>query len=473
MSLREHLDTDRRLDTPLHRQLYHRFREAIAAGRFRPGDRVPSIRALASELNLARGTVELAYQELATEGYLLSRGAAGTVVSPHLVPERIPLAVAQTAEDLPQKPEEVGRLQPMPFQLGSPALDAVPIRLWRRLITRRLKMSDTGLLSYPDPRGDLGLRQALAGYLGVSRGIACDADQIIVTAGYCDSLSLICRTLLRQGDESWFEEPGYFQARYMLEAAGVVLTPIDVDDGGINVDLGRSKAERAQMAVVTPTHQSPTGVSLTLPRRQALLEWANDNESWIVEDDYDSEYRYRGRPIPALKSLDRTGRVLYAGTFSKVLFPGLRLAYLVVPPSEVVRFGETLSRYGHGCPQLPQAALADFIRDGHFARHLKRMRALYAQRRGYLQRALQTALSDRLSVELQAGGMHLLARCVGEERDVELAERAKGAGLKVEALSTWFADDTDRAGLLLGFTNIASEEDAIRLVSELKRAFDD
>lgn len=213
-------------------------------------------------------------------------------------------------------------------------------------------------------------------------------------------------------------------------------------------------------------------MSLALPRRLALLEWANDNDAWIIEDDYDSEYRYQGRPIPALKSLDRRDRVLYTGTFSKVLFPGLRLAYLVVPPSEIGRFRDTLAHSGHGCPELPQAVLADFMNEGHFARHLKPMRDLYAQRRTHLWQALEAQLGDRLHVDLQAGGMHLLARFVNDENDAELAQRAQRRGLGVNALSTWFIGPVDQSGLLLGFTNISSEHDANRLVADLKGALD-
>ncbi|MES1941204.1 GntR family transcriptional regulator [Salinisphaera sp. T5B8] len=465
------LQTDRALATPLHRQLYHRFRDAIAAGRFRPGDRVPSIRSLASALNLSRGTVELAYQTLISEGYLLTRGAAGTVVSPALIAARI--APAHWDESTPAgQASTVAERSPSPFQLGLPALDAVPTRLWQRLMTRQLKASTPATLAYPDPQGHYALRHALAAYLGVSRGIDCSPDQIIITGGYCEALRIICCTVLRSGDHGWFEEPGYFKARNALRAAGVIPVPVAVDEDGLDVTAGRRQAPQARFAVVTPSHQSPTGVSLALARRLALLAWANDNDAWIIEDDYDSEYRYQGRPLPALKSLDRDGRVLYAGTFSKVLFPGLRLAYLVVPPSQVARFRRTLDDAGHGCPQLPQAALADFMAEGHFARHLKRMRSLYAQRRGYLIQALATRLSDRLHVEPQAGGMHLLARPKGHRSDIDMADRARRHGLALQALSAWFDGPSCACGLLLGFTNIASQAEADCWVDELKTALD-
>ncbi|MES1954447.1 PLP-dependent aminotransferase family protein [Salinisphaera hydrothermalis] len=469
---RADLHTDRRSETPLYRQLYDRFRDNIAAGRLQPGDRVPSVRGLASELNLSRGTVELAYQVLISEGYLLARGAAGTVVSPQLIPQRIARAVGHHADSQPQEPAPSSET-PLPFQLGLPALDAVPVRLWRRLMTRHLRESSVSALDYPDPQGRRDLRNALAAYLGVSRGIDCDADQIFITAGYREALRLIRHALLRTGDCGWFEEPGYFKARDMLQLAGLSLVPAPVDANGLDVSAARERAENARFAVVTPSHQSPTGVSLSLPRRLALLEWAVDNASWIIEDDYDSEYRYQGRPIPALKSLDSQGRVLYTGTFSKVLFPGLRLAYLVVPRSEVERFRDTVTLSGSGCSDLPQSTLADFINQGHFARHLRRMRALYSQRRAYLRQALEAQLGDRIDIDLQAGGMHLLVRFDNKNNDLEIARRARSRGLSVQAFSTWFQDHTDQAGLILGFTNIVTAEEAAQHVGDLKAAFDD
>ncbi|WP_129139737.1 PLP-dependent aminotransferase family protein [Modicisalibacter coralii] len=461
-----HLEPDRRQTVPLYRQLYQRFRESIATGRLRPDDRVPSVRSLASELNLSRGTVELAYQLLVSEGYFLSRGAAGTFVSPAL-------AMEQTADlverrDVAVSTPGVEPRSPLPFQLGLPALDAFPGKLWSRLTTRRLRRRNAAQLGYPDPRGMRALREALATYLGVSRGIDCHAHQIIITAGYRDALSVICRTLLRPGDRGWFEEPGYFMARDMLQAAGMSLVPIDVDAEGLDIAAGRRRAEDARFAVVTPSHQSPMGVTLTLPRRLALLEWAADNQAWIIEDDYDSEFRYRGRPLPALKSLDRRGRVLYTGTFSKVLFPDLRLAYLVVPEAEVERFCHTLVAFGHGCPELPQAVVADFMSEGHFSRHLKRMRALYAERRDCLRRALETRLAARLRVDLPAGGMQLLARLIDDDDDVRLAARAQRRGLAVKALSDWYLGQAASPGLLLGFTNVQDADEAERLVGRLQ-----
>jgi GntR family transcriptional regulator/MocR family aminotransferase len=322
-------------------------------------------------------------------------------------------------------------------------------------------------MSYPDPVGYGPLRRALAAYLGISRGIACTHEQIFITAGYRGALELICSTLLHPHDVGWYEDPGYPFARQFLEHAGMRLEPIPVDEDGLNVDSGARRAANAHFAVVTPTHQSPTGVALSLPRRLRLLEWANRHQAWVIEDDYDSEFRYHGHPLPALRSLDRSERVLYSGTFSKVLFPGLRLAYLVVPQSQVERFTDSANRLGGPGSIVSQATVADFMEQGHFARHLRRMRVLYAARRGYLVDALLQALGSSLSVHPRAGGIHVLAEltCRGDDR--ALAAKARSQGFAVQALNDWRIRRTPHGGLLMGFANVTDPAMAQTLTSRL------
>jgi GntR family transcriptional regulator/MocR family aminotransferase len=365
--------------TPIYRQIYQRFRDAIAQGQLAPGDRVPSVRSLASELNLARGTVEVAYQILISEGYLVARGPAGTVVSPQLGGHTESRAPAPPLH--PHAPAQAKGDAPLPFQIGLPALDAFPRMQWQRLAGRHLRAMDIAAMAYPHINGYEPLRRAISAYLGISRGISCSPEQVFITAGYRGALELICRTLLRPGDLGWYEDPGYPHARLFLEQAGMRLAPVPVDEEGLCVQAGQQLAANARFAVLTPTHQSPLGCALTLPRRLALLEWADTRKAWIIEDDYDSEFRYHGRPLPALKSLDRSGRVLYTGTFSKVLYPGMRLAYLVVPEEQISAFQNTAEWLGLSSPNLLQATTADFMEQGHFARHLKKMRTLYADRR--------------------------------------------------------------------------------------------
>jgi GntR family transcriptional regulator/MocR family aminotransferase len=463
------LSVDRNTQIPIFLQLCERFKTAIASGHLRPGDRVPATRSLAGELGVARGTVETAYKILADEGYFLVRGAAGTVVSPQLgASQRKPPPRRRAASPPAEGIDAQGAV--LPYQLGVPALDAFPRKLWNRLAARRLRATGVAGLGYPDPAGYWPLRERIAAYLGVSRGVECAPEQVFITSGYRASLDLILRVLFRADDQVWFEDPGYIHARQFLDGAGARLVPVPVDGDGLMVERGVAAAPAARLALVTPSHQSPLGVTLALERRMALLQWAGAARAWILEDDYDSEYRYLGRPLPALKSLDREDRVIYAGTFSKVLFPGLRLAYFVAPRSETEGFRRQCVERNAGCPIWFQAALADFMAEGHFARHLKKMRTLYAQRRNHTAVALRQAFGSRLRIDLQAGGMHLLAMLNHGTDDAGLAAQAREAGLPVEALSNWCIAARREPGLLLGFTNVASAAEAARLAARLEAA---
>jgi len=455
-------------DTPLYLQLYQRYRDAITTGRLSPGERVPSIRNLASELHVARGTVEMAYQMLVSEGYLVTKGAAGTRVSPQLA--RLPNAgnpppQHRTSGEQPYQVRQTGNI--LPFQPGVPALDAFPRKIWSRLSGQTLRMIEATMMNYPDPAGYAPLREAIATYLGISRGIACAPEQVFITTGYQGALELLCRTVLRTGDSGWYENPGYFPGRYALQQMGMTLTPVPVDEEGLQVAAGQQMAPNARFAVVTPSHQSPTGVALSLPRRLALLAWANQKDAWIIEDDYDSEFRYHGHPLPALKSLDHEQRVLYTGTFSKVLFPGLRLAYLVVPPALQQTFHEAVNHWPGPGSILPQAMVAAFMQQGHFVRHLRKMRQLYAVRRGYLVEALESIIGSSLRIQPQAGGIQILAWLNEHQCDKTLATAAQAAGLGVRALSDWDAGTRQQNGLLMGFTSFTSAEEAQAAVKRL------
>nr|WP_035887799.1 PLP-dependent aminotransferase family protein [Kosakonia radicincitans] len=454
-------------DTPLYLQLYQRYRDAITTGRLSPGERVPSIRNLASELHVARGTVEMAYQMLVSEGYLVTKGAAGTRVSPQLA--RLPNAgnppQHRTSGEQPYQVRQTGDI--LPFQPGVPALDAFPRKIWSRLSGQTLRMIEATMMNYPDPAGYAPLREAIATYLGISRGIACAPEQVFITTGYQGALELLCRTVLRTGDSGWYENPGYFPGRYALQQMGMTLTPVPVDEEGLQVAAGQQMAPNARFAVVTPSHQSPTGVALSLPRRLALLAWANQKDAWIIEDDYDSEFRYHGHPLPALKSLDHEQRVLYTGTFSKVLFPGLRLAYLVVPPALQQTFHEAVNHWPGPGSILPQAMVAAFMQQGHFVRHLRKMRQLYAVRRGYLVEALESIIGSSLRIQPQAGGIQILAWLNEHQCDKTLATAAQAAGLGVRALSDWEAGTRQQNGLLMGFTSFTSAEEAQAAVKRL------
>ena len=462
------LQLDRAHATPLYRQIRERFRAAIEQGLLQPGERLASARSLAGELGVARGTVELAYAELAGEGYLLARGQAGTVVSPAL-PRRRPArgpAMVKAASGPPLGPPPA----PAPFQLGLPALDAFPRKLWARLTARRARAIGPADLNYGDPAGHAPLREAIAAHLLVARGVACSPAQVLVTAGHRASLGLVARALLAPGERVWLEDPGFPPTREVLQGAGQRVVPVPVDGEGLRVAQGRRRAPDARLAVVTPSHQAPLGYAMSMARRLELLDWAQSARAWIVEDDYDGEYRYAGHPLPALKSLDRQDRVLYAGTFSKVLFPGLALAYLVVPAPLVERFARAAAVASNGGPQLIQAVVCDFMREGHFARHIKKMRLLYGRRRAVLAAELQRAFGDAVRVELRSGGMHLIARFQGLGDDRALSLRAQAAGLNCRALSERYQAGPRTEGLLMSFTNIATQAEARRLVAQLRAA---
>jgi GntR family transcriptional regulator / MocR family aminotransferase len=456
----------RRGDVPLYRQIYDRIQTAIRVGQLRPGDRLPSTRAFAGELSTARGTVEAAYAILAGEGYVVSRGPAGTIVSPELGQGLFAKPTARRRLETRIELQSTG--DPRPFQIGVPALDAFPRKLWTRLVARQARGLSAADMSYPDPAGYPSLREAIAGYLATARGITCTPREILVTNGYQDALDLIGRVLLRRDDQVWLEDPCYPRTREALEAAGARLQPIGVDAEGMCTSEGIAQARRAVCAVVTPAHQSPLGVTLSLPRRLALLSWASSEDAWIVEDDFDGEFRYVGRPLPALKSLDRDERVLYAGSFSKVLFPGLRLGYLVLPEALVATFTRAIWLRHAGHSVLDQSVVARLIGEGHFARHLKRMRGLYAARRRALTDALSTVFGDRLALDVKPGGMHLVAWLRGSARDVEVAKRAQAGGFALQALSSRAFTHACGQGLLLGFATIP-EADALGRCRQLER----
>ncbi|MDG0025063.1 PLP-dependent aminotransferase family protein [Trinickia sp. Y13] len=468
---------------PLARQIYERLLMAIDTGVLAPGVRVASARTLASELGVARGTVEAAYQRLAGEGYLLARGPAGTIVSPHL--PRAPRAGRASAPapvgraTITSKPKRLASLasqaqSPLPLQLGIPALDAFPRKVWARLAARRVRTSSIADLGYGDPCGEPALRQAIAAYLLVSRGVPCSADQVFVTTGYCASLTLAASVLLRRGETVWIEDPGYPLTRTVLESGSWIAHPVPVDADGLNDAAGREGAPHARMAVVTPSHQAPLCVSMTVARRLALLDWASHAKAWIFEDDYDGEFHYAGPTLPALKSLDARDRVVYAGSFSKVLFPALSLGYVVAPKATAPAFERALRAAPSRGSRLLQETVAELLTAGHFARHLKKMRLLYARRRAWLVQALREALGERLEVDPTRGGMHLVVRIRARVGDRTLARRAQKAGFACQALSERYATTALRRrshGLLMGFTNVGSPAQAREIARGLRAAF--
>ncbi|MGC6389906.1 PLP-dependent aminotransferase family protein [Ewingella sp. S1.OA.A_B6] len=471
-----HLDPQQKV--PLYRQIYQRVKQAIMEGQLKRGSRVPSVRALASELGVARATVENAYGLLTAEGFLQSRGQAGTVVSaPDSLSALSPLPVSATKVHKPVNPM-LPSVSSLPFQLGLPALDAFPRAIWSRIVSRQIRHTGINDLGHPPLSGVDALRHSVARYLQLSRGFICRPEQIFICGGYAQVLDLIIGRLLQPGDGVWLEDPGYPVTQSFFRAAGAVPMAVKVDDEGMNVPQAVVQHPHARFAVVTPAHQSPTGVTMSLSRRMALLDWAEKQQAWIIEDDYDSEFRYHGQPLPSLKSLDTQGRVIYAGTFSKVMFPALRCGYVVVPESLVDTIEDYCALRICGTPPLLQYSIAEFIEQGHFYRHLKRMRQLYTERRSYLDMALKAAFpAEVLRVNHQIGGIQLCATLNPSLDDALIAQLAREKGMAIQALSDWQVlrrepgDALRPNGLLMGFPNIVSEEQAKHLCHRLGDIF--
>ena len=446
------LAIDRARSIPLQRQIREAIRDSIVAGRLGSGARLPSWHVLADELNVGRGTVKAAYDWLAGEGLIVGRGAQGTYVSADFArqPEASPV---EPIAEMPD-PYRWGA-PPMPFQLGVPALDQFPRVLWARIAGRAARNLSLGTMAYPDPAGWPPLRAAIAAYVASARGVTCDPSQIFVTAGYTGALDMIARAV-GQGAQCWIEDPGYFRAREALEIAKIKTVPVPVDDEGIDVAAGIAAAPKAALALVTPSHQSPLGMAMSLPRRTALLNWAAESGAWIVEDDYYGEFRAKGRPIPALTGLDGRGRTLYVGSFSKVMIPALRLGYVIVPRALVPVFKRIASLLIPAPAPAMQMALAEFIDKGHFARHIRRMMRLYAERRRALADALNAVFGDKVRIGLQANGIHLIAYFETELPDTELAARA--AWLGGVALAYWTVNRAQPPALILSFANIPADK---------------
>ncbi|MFT6581024.1 MAG: GntR family transcriptional regulator/MocR family aminotransferase [Alphaproteobacteria bacterium] len=458
---------DRQNAAPLYRQIYDRFRDAFRSGSLRPGDHAPSSRSLASELGVARGTVEEAYALLAAEGYLRRDGRRGSIISPELSAYPRAIAATPAPADTLSGNNAAHPNKTSPFQLGVPALDEFPRKLWSRLTARQACGFGKEDMMYPDLCGYWPLRDAIAQYLALSRGIHCALDNVIITNGYQSGLDLALQVLLKAGDEVWLEDPGYFRAQQAVLNSTAQLVPLRVDEAGLRVEDGVAQARDARLAIVTPSHHSPTCVAMSLPRRLALLSWASTAGSWIIEDDYDGEFHYSGKKLPALKSLDTDGRVLYAGSFSKTLFPSLRLGYLVAPDALLADLVQTIQFRNAGAATLPQAITAQFMIEGHFTRHLKRMRNLYARRRSALAEALGAVFPDTFNIQLTGGGMNIIARLPTHIRDTVLVERAAVHGIALYALSTHALSDRGDNALIFGFTNVP-EENAGPLAQQLK-----
>jgi GntR family transcriptional regulator/MocR family aminotransferase len=465
-------DLERTGPTPLFQQLYRQLRQAVLEGRVRPGVRLPATRYLARELGLSRNTVLTAYEQLASEGFLELRHRSGVFVA-----EDLPIAETIAVANPPTPAPRIGKrgaatIGPRPivdpraeavreagrwagcFASALPDVASFPFDLWARLLARTWRRPAAQLPVGGDAGGHRDLRAAIAHYVGEARGIACDPDHVLVVSGIRQALDLTCRLLLDPGDAAWMENPGHPGLRAVLVANGLEVASVPVDGEGIDVAAGRRMAPRARLACVAPSHQYPLGVALSLQRRLMLLDWAREAEAWVLEDDYDSEYRYAGRPLAALKSLDADHRVIYVGTLSKLMFPSLRLAYLVAPPQLADAFRRLRAALDDQPSMVAQPALAELFRSGHLAAHVRRMRQTYAARQRALLAAAAEHLDGLVAFKPEDSGLHLVAHPQGRlegRRDHALAALARREGIVLSCLSEYDAVGGGPEGLMFGY----------------------
>ena len=459
---------DRSAASPLHQQVYQGYRAAILRGDLRPGDQISSSRVFAVELRISRFPVLNGYAQLLAEGYLESRIGAGTFVSSSL-PEQL-MSVSQPDDQAPPSPSgsrPVSRRSSLyssfpfgartrgwgSFGVHQPALDHFPFQIWSSLVGRHSRNPLASAIHPVDPRGSERFRKAIGNYLRTARGVKCHPDQIMVVSGSQQALDITSRVLLDPGNPVWVEEPGYALQRNVLTAAGCRLIPVPVDREGMDVSAAIKRSPRARAAFVTPSHQYPLGSTMSASRRIQLLNWAQHAGAWVVEDDYNSEYRYESQPVSSMHGLDLNARVVYIETFSKVLFPSLRLGYMVLPPDLVDRFVAVRFAMDIYPPYLFQEVLADFIEEGHFTRHLRKTRQVYKERRSALVESLADEFPSESGFEVHGAeaGMHLAMTLPEPFRDVEIAARAAKERLWLWPLSPSYLTERPRQGFILGF----------------------
>lgn len=472
------LRLDNKNERSLRRQLYAELRGAILSGRLAAGVRLPSTRALAESLGISRTTVMECYEDLISEGYLRAKIGSGTFVCDDLPEQLLDVAPSPRSNSVAKRSRQATRLSaygkrvldmplgnaegqmPLNFAHWRPAFDHLPLRAWRRLIARHIHAAEATNFDYSeDPLGHQPLREAVARYLAKSRAVRCEPSQVIICAGAQGAMDLITRVLVDPEDEVAIEDPGYLGALNIFAAQGAKLLPVRLDESGLNVEeLKAQSSSKTRFVYVSPSHQFPTGVLLSLSRRLELLRWAHEQHAFVIEDDYDSEYRYRGRPVPALQGLDQNERVIYVGTFSKVLFPSLRLGYMVVPTSLVEALGRAKRITDRQSPLIEQCALTDFINEGHLERHIRRMRTLYGQRRRALVDALSVHLNGRVWMMGDEAGMHLMVRLKTALTDYELIARAAKRGVELISARPYYLRARYNGEFVFGYSNLTERQ---------------
>ncbi|MBR1272873.1 PLP-dependent aminotransferase family protein [Bradyrhizobium sp. AUGA SZCCT0222] len=474
-------EVDRAADAPVFRQVYLQLRSAILSGALRPATKLPSTRELATQLGISRSAAVAAFEQLLAEGYAFGKKGAGTFIASDL-PEPFDavrgrrkrsasIPKPMDSRELRDFVDVTSQSDERPFNLGRTLIDARTAELWRKLNARTLRSFDGHHLGYGDPQGMLTLRRSVCDYLQAARAVRCEPEQVLITAGTQQAVDLVARIMLGPDKEVWVEDPGYPLTRLALVAAGAKLRPIPVDRRGLDVSEGIRRAPKARAVFITPSHQFPKGVVLSMARRLELLAWARESGAWIVEDDYASEFRYGGRPLASLQGLDEAERVIYIGTFNKALFPGLRLGYAVLPPQLVRSFVTARYLIDRQPSTLCQAVVAAFMEEGHFASHIRRMRDKYRLQRDALVTALRRRLGEHLIVDPPDQGMHLVAYTRRGLSDVGIERAAREHDVVVRAMSRLHIEAPPQSGLMLGFSGYPHQSIA-PAIARLARAFE-
>ncbi|WP_027260118.1 PLP-dependent aminotransferase family protein [Leisingera aquimarina] len=473
---------ERDSSVPIYRQLDASLRRLILDGSLAPGQKLPSTRELAQELGISRITVKNVYEQIIAEGYAQAQTGAGTFVADGLDTEAFPQIHTPRRKDKPSVIEISGRARTIaasksvarygetaPFRPGVPALDQFPVKLWNKYMAEAMARDARRSLSYGQVNGNAALRKAIARHLADARGMKVDSERVIITSGAQQAFVLIAFVLLNQGDTVWYENPGHIAGRDVMQIMGANVAAVPVDGEGLDLDHAIRRHQRAALIFTTPSHQQPLGTTMSLGRRLALLSYAQENNTWIIEDDYDSEFRYRGRPLPALSALDSAQRVFYVGTFSKSMFAAMRLGYVVVPPEFAGTFATARNLLGQNSSAVAEEAMARFMEDGRFTEHIRKMRRLYRTRRDVLFESLARECSEFLELQRTDAGMHMVAWLKGGMDDQTAHEALLEAGIDSLPISVYCIEPIGRTALVLGFSGV-DERIIPRLVKRLAEA---
>ena len=461
------LEINRSSSAPIYRQIEDFLRQMILDGALLPSQKLPSTRELALELGVSRITIKSVYEQLISEGYVQGKTGAGTFVSEGLDGETpvVPSVdtirkdyfdgnFSKTAEHISFSQASARYGSILPFRPGVPALDKFPVKRWNKYLSRATTKSDIANFSYGDLLGSEKLRASIARHLADSRGMKVDPKQILITSGAQQAFVLISYVLMNKNDTIWYENPGHIAGRDLLKIVGGDVSPVPIDKEGLNLPYAVLNFSKPKLIFTTPSHQQPLGITMSLQRRLTLLKYAHENASWVIEDDYDSEFRYRGRPLPALAALDKVGRVLYVGTFSKSLFPSVRIGYVVVPEILVDTFAKTRNIFGQTSSAITEEALSNFMDDGGFAEHIRKMRRLYRERRDILLDALKNHCSNILEPQQTDAGMHIIADIKNGMSDRLAHSELINAGIDSLPLSIYYDGSIQRQALVLGFSGV-------------------